>query len=342
MNSTLALRGLALGLPLLVLPVLAQELRPAPGFWFRTGGVLRSGYDVRFVDAAAPLPGGAGSFADGFVLPSISTNSTHTWNWGYQDAAQVSGGNLQLQRYDSAPRVGSVDGGSQTTYGGEIRAGFEAIRFELFGRDVRFGFEGGYSYGEISASASGRASGLGSYSTASYPLVGPGGQAVIPPLPPYAGTFGGPGPLIPLTPSVSGTQTGAGTAGSEFSLDATVHTFKVGPYFEVPLSRRWIVGLSFGYCTVLPDAEFQYRDVTTFPGTGIPDIREERTARRSDWQPGGYAELRAIFEINRRFALYVAGEFQYNEDLRFGAGGREAVIGMGGVYGATGGLRISF
>lgn len=330
------------GLTAFAAAALGQELRPAPGFWVRTGAVIRSGYNVQFTDSSAALPTGAGNYANGFVLPSVSTNSPYTWNWGYQEASQIQGTTIAYERFDSRPRVGALESGTQSSFGGELRAGFEAFRFEVFERDVRFGLEAGYSYSSLSASASGSVSGNASYTRGVYSLIGPGGTPIIPPTPPYAGTFGGPGPVITLAPVSINTLTGAGTSTVQFGLDADIHTFKLGPYFELPLSRRWVVGLSFGYCTVLPDSEFTIDEVTSYPGTDIPGSAVKRTIRRSDWQPGGYAELRVNFEINRRVGVYVAGEFQYNEDLEFGGAGRTARVDLGGIYGASAGVRLSF
>lgn len=328
----------------------AQELRPAPGIWTRVGGVVRSGYAVRFHDVSPPMPGGAGNFANGFVLGSVSTNSPYTWNWGYDGTtpphmpggSAISENALNLYRYDQQPRVGSVDAGSGSTFGGELRAGFEALRFELFGRDIRFGLEAGYSFASLSVNGSGTATGAGIYTMGTYSLIGPGGQAIQAPQAPYAGTFDGPGPLIPLAPIALNPIQGMGTSLAEFSLDTDLHTLKFGPYFELPLSRRWVVGLSFGYCTVLPDAQFGIRENTSFPGSDIPGSSLSQTVRKSDWQPGGYVEIRVNFELHRRVALFVATEFQHNEDLIFDGFGRQAVVEMGGIFGASGGVRFSF
>lgn len=324
--------------------VLGQELRPAPGFWMRFGGNLRTGYSVKFTDTAAPAPTGPGLFSNGFVLPSVSgTNAPFTWNWGYQDASQLQGNTLVLERFDERPRVGSMDGGKDALVGGELRAGFEAVRFEWLEREMRFGFEGGYSMGMLSASASGRAVGNASFTRGVYSLNGPGSIPVIAPSAPYAGSFNGPGPLIPLGPLSVETVTSTGaTSETQLEVDATLHTFRVGPYLEVPLGRRWVAGFGLGYNTVLPDAELRIRETTTYPGTSLGPTELDRTARRSDWRPGGYVEVRVQYEFNRRLSVFAAGEFQVNQDLVLGAEGRQARIQMGTVYGGSLGARWAF
>lgn len=324
--------------------VLGQELRPAPGFWMRLGGNFRAGYSVKFSDTAGPSPTAAGQFSNGFVLPSISgTNAPFTWNWGYDDAAQVRGNTFVLERFDARPRVGGLDGGSDLLLGGELRAGFEAIRFEWRDREMRFGFEGGYSMGMLSASAAGSATGGVSFTRGTYSLLGPGGTPIVAPAPPYAGTFNGPGPLIPLSPLSLETVTGSGAlATTRLGLDATLHTFRLGPYLEVPFGRKWVAGFGFGYNTVLPDAELQIRETTTYPGTSLAPTEVDRTVRRSDWRPGGYAEARVQYEFNRRVSAFAAAEFQVNQDLVFGAEGRQVRIGLGAIYGGSAGVRVAF
>jgi hypothetical protein len=322
----------------------AQELRPAPGFWMRFGGTMRTGYSVRFSDTAPPAPGGAGQFGNGFVLPSISgTNAPYTWNWGYNDAGQVQGNSLVLERFDTRPRVGGLDGGSGSTFGGELRAGFEAVRFEWRDRELRFGFEGGYSMGMLSANAAGTATGGATFTRGTYSLLGPGGTPILAPSAPYAGSFNGPGPLIPLNPLSVETITSAGAVSqTQMGLNATLHTIRVGPYLEAPLGRKWLAGFGFGYNTVLPDAELQIRERTTYPGTTLGATEVTSTARKADWRPGGYAELRLQYEFNRRLSAFAAGEFQVNQDALLGAEGRQVRIQMGTVYGGSLGVRLAF
>ena len=344
-NSLVLARGVVLtGAMAASAVVQGQELRPAPGFWMRLGGNFRKGYSVKFSDTAGPTPTGAGQFSNGFVLPSISgTNAPFTWNWGYDDAAQVRGNTLVLERFDARPRVGGLDGGSDLLLGGELRAGFEAIRFEWRDREMRFGFEGGYSMGMLSASAAGSATGGASFTRGTYSLLGPGGAPIVAPAPPYAGTFNGPGPLIPLSPLSLETVTGTGAmAATRLGLDATLHTFRLGPYLEVPFGRKWVAGFGFGYNTVLPDAELRIRETTTYLGTSLAPTEVDRTVRRSDWRPGGYAEARVQYEFNRWVSAFAAAEFQVNQDLVFGAEGRQVRIGLGSVYGGSAGVRVAF
>lgn len=118
---------------------------PEPlGLRFRLAGRVQFNLKASFTDAQSPLSGAAGQFADGYVLlgsnTSASTNAgvvtanpgAVTWNWGYQRADQVAGNELTLTRYDQVPRVGALDGGSSTTYGGELWAMYELYSFRSF------------------------------------------------------------------------------------------------------------------------------------------------------------------------------------------------------------------
>lgn len=322
--------------------VRGQELAPESGAWLRAGGVMRSGMKVQFHDTALPTPLGAGIFQNGYVLPSVGTNSPYTWNWGYQSASQITGNTLQFQRLDNAPRVGGLSGNIGSEFGGEFRGGLEVVQFEVKKRTVKFGVEGGYGYTTVSAGASGTASGTATLTTTGYTLVGPNDEAIIPPLPPFSGTFGGPGPLIPRDPISTGSITGTGTSALDMHLSAHLHIIKAGVYFETPLTQRLSAGVSFGYCTILPDAQLSFTESVTYSDPGLPSSSVSRVVRRSDWRPGGYFEMRLQYDFTKHLGVYVAGQVEFNQDCTFGDYGRQATIKLGGVYGGNVGVRWTF
>jgi hypothetical protein len=48
------------------------------------------------------------------------------------------------------------------------------------------------------------------------------------------------------------------------------------------------------------------------------------------------------YEFNRRVSAFAAAEFQVNQDLVFGAEGRQVRIGLGAIYGGSAGVRVAF
>ncbi len=340
-NPLFHLRGAAyVGLAVAsIAAVHGEEMAPESGIWIRGGGVLRSGIGVDFRNTTVPTPVGAGIFQNGYVLPSVSTNSPYTWNWGYQKSSQIVEDTLNLERWDKVPRVGDLSGKVGTAFGGDLRAGIEVTRFMVGRREVKFGLEGGYGYSTVSARAGGSAAGTGTHTTATYSFQPGDEQTIIPPLPPYSGTFAGPGPLIPRAPISGPTTTPVtGTSTLDMRLNAHLHILKAGVYFEVPVARRLTAGVSFGYCSVLPDAQLTIDESFSYDSSA----GGHHLVRRSDWRPGGYFELRAQYDITKRLGVYVGGQYEFNQNSTFGGFGREATLKLGGVYGGTLGLRWGF
>jgi hypothetical protein len=353
MNSSRSLRRLALGAGSLGVataglaqPAQLPELDPGAGFFFRVGGTVRTGVKAEFRDVAPAVPTAAGVYENGYVLPSVTgAASDYTWNWGYDDAAQVGADTLNFSRLNDAPRVGALSSDGESMFGGELVAGFEIYQFELARKPLRFGVEAAYSFMTFSASAAGSASGTATLTQAGYSTIGPGGVAIVVPPAPYAGTFDGPGPLLGRTPATLTTISAPGASALDLTLDATIHTLKFGPYFAWDLTKRLSLAASFGYATVLPDAEMTFRETTTYgAGTGgtIPSSAIDAVVRRSDWQPGGFVQFRLEYHFTRRLSAFVGAEYLYNENLVFQGQGREATIKLGGTYGGTLGVGYHF
>lgn len=319
-----------------------DELAPNSGLFFRFGGMIRTGLKVSVRDVAPPVPTADGIYEDGFVLPSISGDGAlHTWNWGYDNAGQIDVGQDQLvfQKLNNAPRVGTLSS-SEAYYGGEIAAGFEVTTFNVAKREVRFGFEAGYGFAQFDTSLSGSATGMGTLTTARHNLNG-----VIPPSAPYSGTFNGPGPLLSLQPAQISTASGLGTQTLDVGIESTLHALRIGPYFDMSLTPRITLGLSLGYASLLPDTEMTFQQVTSYTpssGSALPGSTETVRVRRTDWQPGVFFQLRAQYNFSEHWSAFAGADYLYHSDMRFRAGGREAELGLGGLFGGTLGVRFGF
>ena len=150
-----------------------EELSPETGWFLRFGGFIRTGIKLSLRDRAIPAPAfndpnGGFNYDNGFVKPDNSGSAKDTYNWGYTGAPaesytavpQYTAGSdhLTFQRLANAPRIGDVDLGSRSLYGGQMTGGIEVSHFKLAHRDVKWGFEVGYAYSTLSASASARGS----------------------------------------------------------------------------------------------------------------------------------------------------------------------------------------
>ena len=314
-----------------------------------------------FTDARTPLSDAAGQFADGYVLlgsnTSTSTNAgvvtanpgSTTWNWGYQRADQVSGNELTLTRYDQVPRVGTLDGsGGSTTYGGELWAMYELYSFRSFNkRTAHWGVEAGYGFTTFDASASGSVSGTATRRQSVYSLGG-----IVPPSPGYQGGYfgpvpGGPGaPVIDFNPLRSSNLQAAGVNSLNAAVSTDLHSIKLGPWVELPVTDRLTVGLGAGFCTMYAQADLRFSESTTFAGNpaefGVASENLSVSATREDWRPGMYARALVDFAITPNWSVFAGGDIQSNSDLNFSAQGRGASVQLGSVFGAMAGVQFKF
>lgn len=335
-----------------------EELSPETGWFIRLGGFVRTGAKMSLKDLqpatpALGTPGTGFSYDNGFVKPDASGSATDTYNWGYTGVASESHGTapqyvpgsttLNFQHLANAARVGDVNLGDQSLYGGQITSGFEVSRFKIGRKEIKWGFEAGYSYSTVSASATTQAQSANvTLTTDAYSLVD-GGHLLVPPQAPFTGSVTGPNFLLPRMPSSSTSITAAGTANLSAAMDANLHALRVGPWFELPLNQRMSVSLSLGYVTTLADAELRLTESTVYAGNAIPG-QDLGTAnfRRSEWVPGAYAQMRATYMFTKMIGAYVGAEVQWNKDIHFVARSREADLRFGATFGGVLGLNLSF
>lgn len=310
------------------------------GVFFRFGGTIRAGVKAEIRDSLPAVTHGAGEFDDGFVKPDISGSDTSTWNWGFNSQTQLSEGRMALHKTDGAPRVGDLGSLSDSTlFGGELIGGFEMVRARIGKRDVRFGFEIGYGYSPFSAKASATATSTTTYTTANYGIEG-----IVPPATPsYAGSFDKNGPVIDLNPISSNSIEAVGTATLTTALDADLHTLKVGPWFEVPITKHLLVGGSFGLASIYATADLGLNEAITYAGGAIPAPAVLSThVTRNDWRPGAYVQMRVTYEFDRHWGVFVGGDTQWNRDLHFNGAGRDVKLKFEGTYGGTAGVAFRF
>ena len=280
---------------------------------------------------------GPGVFNNGFVLPDAGGSSTLTWNWGYTDASQIVGSDIVFQRYDNAPTVGKQTIYDDPTLGGEFVGGYRFNDIELGKRTARISLQIGYGYTEFSQSMNFGASGSVTYSTSSHSLNG-----IIPPSPPYSGTPQGPGPLISLPENNSTTITSGAATSFTGGLDATFQTLRMGPAFEVDLTKKLSMEVGFGYAAVYADASLNYTEVQTFTNPSVPTIKTVRTLDKTDWEPGIYFELLGSYQFTRRLGAFVGADYQYNNSLKLVDAAHKVTIDLSSTFAAKAGIRVLF
>jgi hypothetical protein len=317
MNLKLILVGSALAA---ALPVVAQDAsKNRVSFGYRATFLIDAEFNHR---GSAPVGGGpslGGSYSDGYVRTDSTGNAGGlTTNWGYQSADQVSDGSLFLR--------GSQDGSLGSDTGSDFNHGFEL----LYGRYVgtlgkgRWGIDFGFNLTAVDIGAA--------YSAPRGVLFADGFAlgGIVPPLAPYNGPFTA-GPGVPLLPA-TGTATPVIVANQ---LDSTLYGFKVGPFWEVPLSDRITFGVGVGFTLVVADTDYSFTD--TYGG-----IQRRGSASRTEALPGGYASATLAFRLTEHCSVEAGMQLQGADSARLQTAEREVEMKLGFNLMTTLGIRWEF
>ncbi|MCD6049215.1 MAG: hypothetical protein K0Q55_618, partial [Verrucomicrobia bacterium] len=203
-------------------------------------------------------PGDIQQYDDGFIGMDISGNAGGlTTFWGYNNASQIVGGTLQLSSTAAAAGLSSANNDSELHHGVDLTYAYQLKSWDSGG----WGLEGSFGWMPVGI-------------TDSQPVTGPftglivplGGM--IPPVPPYAGTVAGPGPLLSATGVPFTIPNGTIISGSR-DIDASIFAFRFGPYLDYKLGERVSLTLAGGLSLAVVDSEFTFNELRT-PLFGAP------------------------------------------------------------------------
>jgi hypothetical protein len=319
----------------------------------------------RFGASYAPLAGlkadfnGLGSFNNAFTLqPSgggidydydngfVHVDSTgnlggQTWNWGYDDISQynpVGDGSIDFSLSNSLANGDAREDRS-------LENGFEAYAYYDMGSvnmaalkncGAKWGFRGGLHYARVDMSNQDSLSSGIETITDSFDLGG-----TIPPLAPFAGSFGGPGPLISDTPFARSSEIG-GQALVMGSRDLDVHltTFNFGSFIEVPISPKFNLMFEAGVSAAIATGSYDFDSSTTITGLGT----QQSSGSDSDTGilPGFYLGLSGIYQLNESWGIQAAGRFQYMDEFELESNGSGASLSFDSAFVLSLGVLYSY
>jgi len=284
-------------------------------------------------NAALVNPGDVRTYDNGFVGMDISGNAGNlTTFWGYNNAGQVVGGNLVLSSSSSTGGADSLGHDSELQHGVEL-----TYSYQLQGADWGgWGFEGAFGWMPVNISDNRAASSSVLVQQDTYP-----GGGIVFPVPPYAGTVAGPGPLLGDTPATAFVTVPGGllTTGQR-KIDASVFAFKLGPYLDYNLSEHVTLTLSGGLSLALVDSEFTFNEVNTIAGAGVQTFRGQD--RTSDLLVGGYLGARVAWWLTDNVNIFTGVTYQNVGSFSQQAAGRNARLNLGNTIALNLGLGFSF
>ena len=305
---------------------------------FNLGGRVGFNFKASFRNHSQSNPGSTvgginHGYDDGYVNVDRTGNSGgRTWNWGYQDAAQVSGGAIEFHSDQRSTVPLELEAGEDEPQLG-LELGYQRI-FGTFFFSGRWGFEGAVSYTDIDLSEERTDGGFVTHVTDSYGLNG-----VVPPTAPYNGTFNGPGPLLRDRPTRT-TQAEGATTTSRQELSGYAVGFRVGPFFEWDLAKRLVLTLSAGLAFAGTGVDYDFAETTTLQG-GQQTIARGNS-HKNDLLYGNYVMAAFRYEFTRHWGLYAGGQFQHLNDLEQTVAGRTARLEQGATYFGVAGVSFRF
>jgi len=247
-------------------------------------------------------------YDNGYNRVDISGNAGgQTWFWGYSSPNSAQANSMVLQS-DATP-----DTAHSGMYQNHPQSGVELTynRELTRGQKWRMGVEGAFGYMFLSFHDSQTVNYFVNRTSDSFTLNG-----VIPPEPPYQGTFEGPGAVIGSEPGSRTTTSvsGAATIMGDRRLDANIFMLRLGPYFEVPLSRKFSITLDGGLTLGYAQSTFSFEETVLisdpFYGINLNSGPRYGSGSQTDFLIGGYAGANLGFAISERVRLVGGAMFQ--------------------------------
>ncbi len=291
---------------------------------------------------AQPLGSGINrDYDDGFVhLDSSGNLGGETWNWSYANATQYNSANTGSMDFSITNSLSNghteEDGGGKP--GAEIfgyydmgAAGFSVVK----DRQATWGFRAGLQYSRVNVSNNDILSTGLTKTTDTFELNG-----TIPPLSPYTGSFGGPGPLLGDSPSRSNGVSGVGLVKGSRELDVHLALTNLGSYLEVPVTEKFDILIEAGVSVGVASGSYEFHSATTASGLGTQESsgRESRTC----FLPGIYLGLGGTYQINKDWAILGSGRYQNMGSFDLGANGSEAALSFDSAFVLSLGVLYSF
>jgi len=311
---------------------------PEPGEWsrqFRVGALAGFNLKAEFsMSGRFPVsgsnPGAAGGgqnhdYDDGYVrLDATGDNGGLTWNWGYDDASQLSGNRLSYRGTESFTTAGSatVNGDAQigfdTAYGGRIT--------QLWGGVL--GWEFGFGFLPVSITDNLSLPASVTRVVHSYDASG-----IDLPAAPYRGSFNGPGATISDIAVVESTEIVPATLGGSQTLDVTLYNFRLGPTLQWELHPRVAVAVSAGAAFGIVTGDLKYNETLLF--TDGSTANNQGQVGDTQLVYGGYVAGTLLYHAVKNADFYVNLQYMPMSTATFSGSGREAKLDL------TGGLYVS-
>ncbi len=274
-------------------------------------------------------------YDDGFNRVDASGNSGGlTSFWGYQHARQVPGNDTIVMNSSSV-----TSGTTSAEESQDPQHGFEITCDIPVGRSGRWqwGLEGAFGISDLTFRDDRILSGNVARISDAFVLNG-----ITPPVPPYAGPYNGPGSLIGDSPTRTTVSIpGGAMITGQRKLDAVLYELRLGPYFEVPLSKRLSFSLSGGAAVARVESAFEFSDTAAMADIGTTLSVSGRDSD-GEFLFGGFVGAKLSVAVTEHLNILTGVQYQYLPDFLQSANNREAGLDLGKSIFFTAGVGFTF
>jgi len=300
------------------------------------------------------LDGARYTYLDGYVLPDSTgdfdptgTFPGITQNWGYDNSARQRDGSPAVGGFPTVAMTRLASGGdpASKSFDNDPSIGAEVVYARrLLERDRwHFGVEGAANYANVNIHQSSTTSENGVQDLYQY-FTG----TVLPDSPtangePYQGRFdagsGGPQTAL-ISDSVAASAAVPVSVAEKRKFDADVWGFRVGPYVEYQLGRRWALDAGAGLAVAIVNGDASWSETLTV--NGVTDPTHSGKSSDSDVMFGWYVGANILFHINERWDLNAGVQYQDVGKYHQNAGVREAELDLSKSLFVTAGVSWRF
>jgi hypothetical protein len=279
------------------------------------------------------------NYEDGYVLTDTSGNAGgYTTYWGFDNPSQVSppatpNNHLALSRTTSADAMSSPWKDADPSVGGELVYRRELGTFPKL-LDMRWGVEAAGNYANININDHSSFTGQVTRRTDTYV---PYPDTMI--TDPANGTFDGPGHFLNDTPIGSAFSGAAAMISGTRKIDAGMWGFRLGPYAEIPLTKRINASLSGGFAGAWLDVDASWNETLSVGAVQYPFSGH---GHDSALRFGYYLAANAEYQFNEDWSLVGGVQYQSLSDYQKAIAGRDVEINLRNSIFVTLGLSYRF
>jgi hypothetical protein len=164
---------------------------------------------------------------------------------------------------------------------------------------------------------------------------------IVPPLPPYNGSYDGPGPLISDSPlRTTDTFEDHATTTGDYDLDGNLYTLRLGLAFETPVNEKILLLFGGGVLGGMLSSDFGFAETVTLADGET--LRQETSGSEEEFMYGAYANAGAAFYFSDHVSFNLNAQYNYMNDFSQTVAGRKVELNFKNTILVTAGLGFAF